>query len=76
MICIYFKEDDFEFHDVLGWSHILTVQQLAKYCQISDFTVRRALNSGDLQGLKFGNSWRIEGQEARRWIASKTKKKE
>jgi hypothetical protein len=32
------------------------------------------LTSGELSGLKFGNTWRIEGQEAKNWIASKIKK--
>jgi len=72
---MYFNKDAFEFHDTLGSNHILTVKQLAEYCQISQITVRRALSSGELTGIKFGNTWRIEGQEARKWIASKTKKK-
>jgi excisionase family DNA binding protein len=71
---MYFKEEDFESKQILGGSHILTVKDLAAYCQISEITVRRALKSGELQGLKFGNSWRIEGQVARAWIASKLHK--
>ena len=70
-----FNENDFESKYTLGKNHILTVKQLAEYCQISEFTVRRALTSGELTGLKFGNTWRIERQQATDWINSKTKKK-
>jgi len=73
---MYFNEEDFESKKILPKRDLLTVKQLAEYCQISDITVRRALNSGELQGLKFGNNWRIEGQEARAWINSKINKKD
>ena len=65
------KSETFEHKDMLGRSHLLTVKQLAAYCEISELTVRRALKSGELVGMKFGNNWRIEGQEAHRWIVSK-----
>jgi excisionase family DNA binding protein len=66
-----FNEDTFEHKEILGRNHLLTVKELAEYCQCSELTIRRALKSGDLQGMKFGNNWRIQGQDARNWIASK-----
>jgi excisionase family DNA binding protein len=69
-----FKADDFEYKDILGRNHLLTVKEFAEYCQCSELTIRRALTAGELQGMKIGNNWRIEGQEARKWLALKIKK--
>lgn len=71
---MYLNKKDFESKNILEEKHILTVKQLADYCQISEITVRRALTSGELPGLKFGNTWRIKGEQAQQWINSKIKK--
>jgi len=70
---MYLNKENLETKNILGENHILTVKQLAEYCQLSENTIRRALNSGELIGLKFGNYWRIKGTKAREWIDSKIK---
>ena len=55
---------------------IYTVKQIAEYLQISELTVRRALNAGDLIGMKFGNTWRIESKQVHEWLRKKITKQE
>ena len=70
---MYLNKDNLNIKNGLDENHILTVKQLAEYCQLSENTIRRALNSGELVGLKFGNYWRIKGAKAHEWIDSKIK---
>jgi len=58
----------------LSNSDVYTVKQIAEYLQISELTVRRALSTGDLIGLKFGNTWRLEAQHVYDWIRTKESK--
>lgn len=51
---------------------ITTPKQLAKFLQISEITVKRALKSGKLNGFKVGRDWRIEKESVFEW--AKTKK--
>ena len=70
---MYLNKENLETKNIFDEKHILTVRQLAEYCQLSEITIRRALKTGELIGLKFGNTWRIEWQKARNWIDSKIK---
>ena len=48
---------------------ILTVDEVAALLRTTAFTVRRALNSGDLSGLYLGTreGWRINREDALAW---------
>jgi excisionase family DNA binding protein len=50
---------------------VVTVKQLAKFLQINDITVKRALKAGDLKGFKIGRDWRIEKEEVIKWLKTK-----
>jgi DNA binding domain, excisionase family len=50
---------------------VITLAQLAKFLQVSELTVRRALYSGQLKGFKIGRDWRIEKEEVIKWIKKK-----
>lgn len=41
----------------------LTVQEVAKQCQISEVTVRRWISSGELRAAKLGKGWRIKPED-------------
>lgn len=47
---------------------IVTVKQLAEFLQVSELTVRRALNAGALKGFKVGREWRIEREAVINWV--------
>jgi len=39
-------------------------------------TVRRAIKSGELKGLKVGKNWRIEKQSLNDWLKNQNKQNE
>jgi excisionase family DNA binding protein len=47
---------------------ILTVKQLADFLQVTELTIRRALNDGRLKGFKIGRDWRIEKENVLEWL--------
>ena len=49
---------------------ILTVKQLAEFIQVSELTVRRAINSNQLKAFKVGREWRIEKEAVIEWLES------
>ncbi len=50
---------------------VVTVKQLAKFLQINDITVKRALKAGSLKGFKIGRDWRVEKEEVIKWLKTK-----
>ena len=46
----------------------LTVEQLAEIAQLSEKTVRRAINRGELPAFRCGTRVRIREDDARAWI--------
>lgn len=49
---------------------ILTVKQLAEFIQVSELTIRRAINSEKLKAFKVGREWRIEKEAVIEWLES------
>ena len=47
---------------------ILTVKQLAEFLQVTELTIRRAINSNKLKAFKVGREWRIEKEEVLKWL--------
>jgi len=47
---------------------IVTIKELADFLKVSEITIRRAIDSGDLKALKIGKSWRIEKEAVIRWL--------
>lgn len=47
---------------------IMSVRQLAEFLQVSEITIKRALKSEKLKGLKIGRDWRIEKEKVIEWI--------
>ena len=52
---------------------ILTIKELSAYLKISDKTIYRLLDKGDIPAFKVGNVWRFEKREIDRWIKEKSK---
>ena len=56
---------------VMQETKLLTVGQVAERLQVSEYTVRRWLNSDRLKGLKLGGDrlgWRVSEDELRRFL--------
>lgn len=47
---------------------IVTIKELADFLKVSEITIRRAIDSGDLKALKIGKSWRIEKEAVISWL--------
>jgi excisionase family DNA binding protein len=47
---------------------IVTIKELADFLKVSEITIRRAIDSGDLKALKIGKSWRIEKEAVIEWL--------
>jgi excisionase family DNA binding protein len=42
---------------------MLTIEDVADFCQVSSKTVRRWINAGDLPAAKLGAQWRIRPRD-------------
>lgn len=51
---------------------LLTVPQAAEALQMSPYTVRQMLRTGDLTGVKHGNHWRVPTAALNTWITNNT----
>lgn len=51
---------------------LLTIAAAADACSLSQKSVRRAIDAGDLPHVRFGRAVRIPADALRAWIASKT----
>lgn len=50
---------------------IVTVKQLAEFLQVSELTIRRAINAKELEAFKVGREWRIEKEKVLEWLNQK-----
>ena len=51
-----------------------TVKQVADFLQVHEMTIRRAIKSGELKGLKIGKNWRIKKQSLNDWLEKQNEK--
>ena len=49
---------------------LLTLKQVAEWLQVSDRTVHRLMDDGQLHGMKVGRQWRFEEKEVEAYINS------
>lgn len=52
---------------------VLTVKNVAEYLKLTERTVYRLVQEGELPGFKVGNSWRFLRRDLQRWIAQQTR---
>lgn len=60
--------------DLMGLDNLLdisTVKQLAEFLQVTELTIRRAINSDDLKAFKVGREWRVEKEQVLIWLDQK-----
>ncbi len=50
---------------------IITVKQLAEFLQVTELTIRRAINAKELKAFKVGREWRIERESVLEWLEQK-----
>lgn len=51
-----------------------TVEEIGKLLQVSAFTVRRWLSTGQLKGIKFDGFWRVSESDLQAFIDSRRSK--
>ena len=52
-------DDNFGFNAAITLSRLMTVAEVADYCQVKEKTVRRWIAGGDLSAVKLARKWRI-----------------
>ena len=45
-----------------------TVRQIAETLSLTEETIREKFRKGELEGIKIGKSWRMEGSKLRRFL--------
>jgi len=53
---------------------VLTIRQLAELLQLSERTVYRLANDGEIPGLKVGGSWRFPRSQVAEWMEKQVQK--
>ena len=53
---------------------VLTVKQVAEYFQVTEKTIYKLSQSGDLPGFKIGGSWRFKKADIDKWIETNMNK--
>ena len=52
-----------------------TVEELAKYLKLHEYTVRRLARAGKIPSFKAGGQWRFDKSEIQKWTTNKGMKK-
>lgn len=52
----------------------LNIKQLADLLQVSERTVYRLANSGEIPGFRVGNSWRFKRSRVEEWMDEQTER--
>ncbi|MDP3385585.1 MAG: helix-turn-helix domain-containing protein [Eubacteriales bacterium] len=47
---------------------IMTIQELSEFLKVSVITIRRAIDSNQLEAFKVGKGWRIEREAVIEWL--------
>lgn len=51
-------------------AQLLTVEDVARICGLSEWAIRRAIDDGDLSASKLRSKWRIRPTDLEEWIES------
>ena len=51
-----------------GFSHIMTIEEVARYLGLHELTVRRLAREGEIPAFKIGRQWRVKKDLLDRWI--------
>ena len=54
--------------DIQDAGHFLTVSEVARGLRVSNMTVYRLVNSGQLDAFRVGRSYRIREEDVRRYV--------
>jgi len=52
-----------------------TVEELAKYLKLHEYTIRRLARSGKIPSFKAGGQWRFDLMEIKEWRRNQNNKK-
>ena len=53
---------------VTSSTHLLTIREVAGYCQVDEKTIRRWIKAKELAALKLGRQWRVAEKDLRRFL--------
>lgn len=48
-----------------------TIEEAAKFCRVSNKTIRRWIKAGDLPAARLGNQWRIDPADVKRFFVER-----
>lgn len=54
-------------------SEILTIKEVAEYLKVTDRTIYRLANKGEIPAFKVGNTWRFERARIAEWMSNQAK---
>ena len=49
-------------------AHLLTIKEVAGYCQVDEKTIRRWIEAGNLSAFKLGRQWRVAEKDFRKFL--------
>jgi len=49
-------------------AHLLTIREVAGYCQVDEKTIRRWIEAGNMPAFKLGRQWRVAEKDLRRFL--------
>ena len=49
-------------------ARLLTIREVASYCQVDEKTIRRWIEAGNLPAFKLGRQWRVAEKDLRRFL--------
>ncbi len=52
---------------------ILTIREVAEYLKVTERTLYRLVQEGQLPAFKVGNSWRFRRDDLERWISKQAR---
>jgi len=55
--------------------HLMTIDEVAAYMQVSRFTVYRLVKARSIPGTKIGRQWRFHRAEIDRWLKEQSNKR-
>lgn len=60
---------------MIAMDELLTPADAARILRMTEYTVRKKLNSGEIEGFQLGGRWKIKREALRRYIDQQSDKK-
>lgn len=54
---------------------LLTLEDVSRILKVSEYTIRKYISQGKLEGVRVGGRWRVRQEALRNYVESRTKPK-